>query len=260
MNQISSSQNPKIQLVRALLRQRQEREQSSKFVVEGVRLAEEALSAGWLPELVLISPSLSNRGFELVEEFRRKNVPVEQIEERLLDQLSDTQNSQGILAVVPKNELTLPQIWDLLLVVDGLRDPGNLGTILRSAAAAHVQGCLVTSGTVDPFAPKVIRSGMGAHFRLPIIPTTWQTIRNLAEDRHARILIADSAGGVSMWRTDLRGPLLLVIGGEAEGAQPEAYANAHELIHIPMPGQSESLNASIAASILLFEILRQRSE
>lgn len=260
MTRISSLKNPKIQQIRALLNQRQEREQAGKFVIEGVRLTEEALAAGWLPDLILISPSLSARGKWLVEEMASRGVPIEELEERTLNQLSDTQSSQGILAVLPKKELPLPPGWDLLLVADGLRDPGNLGTILRSAAAAGVQAVLTTSGTTDPFAPKVVRAGMGAHFSLPLITSDWVSIRRLAAQRPARILIADSAGGESLWQADLREPLVLVVGGEAEGAQPGAYAGTHNLIHIPMPGKSESLNVSVAASILLFEIVRQRSK
>lgn len=259
MDKITSSKNPKIQQVRALLNKREEREQTGRFVIEGVRLSEEALAAGWLPELVLVSPSLSARGLELTAEMKKQNVPVEQIDQALLDRLSDTQTSPGILAVIPRRQLQILPVWDLLLVLDGLRDPGNLGTILRSATAVGVHACLLTPGTTDPFAPKVVRAAMGAHFRLQIMTVTWEEIRSLAKRRSARILIADSTRGEVCWNADLRVPLVLVIGGEAEGAHPEAYNAADGLIHIPMPGMSESLNAAIAASVLLFEILRQRS-
>lgn len=256
---ITSSRNPKIQLVRALLNRRAEREETGRFVIEGVRLCEEALNANWLPEQVFVSPVLSSRGVNLVQRFIAQNVPVEEVDQRVLDQFSDTQTSQGILAIVPQMIRPIPAGWDFLLVLDGLRDPGNLGTILRTAAAAGVQGALLTPGTADPFAPKVVRAGMGAHFRLPIRFSDWEGIRSLAAQRGARIWLADVNRGEVCWRADLRGPLALVIGSEAEGAQPEAYAVADGLVHIPMPGASESLNAAVAASILIFEVIRQRS-
>ncbi len=260
MDPITSSKNPKIQQVRALINQHKERQESGKFIIEGVRLTEEALASGWLPEMVLVSPSLSQRGTELAVELRQRNVPIEEIDERLLNQLSDTQTSQGILAVLAQRTLPIPDEWDLLLVLDGLRDPGNLGTILRSAAAAGVQGVLLTAGTVDPFAPKVVRSGMGAHFRLPIHTVSWEEIRQMAKSHSASILIADAARGESCWSANLCQALVLAVGSEAEGLQTAAYEAADGLIHIPMPGRSESLNASVAASILLFEIVRQRSQ
>ncbi len=257
---ITSIKNPKIQHVRALLSRREERERTGRFVIEGVRLIEEALSAGWLPEMVLTSPALSARGRELTAQLKAHNTSVEEIDPGLLERLSDTQTSQGILAVVSRKQIPIRQDWDFLLVLDGLRDPGNLGTVLRSAAAAGVHACLLTAGTTDPFAPKVVRAGMGAHFRLPIEFTSWEEIQAGAARQKARILIADSSRGEVCWRADLRGPLVLVLGSEAEGAQPAAYAHADELIHIPMPGASESLNAAVAAGILLFEIVRQRSQ
>jgi TrmH family RNA methyltransferase len=256
---ITSSRNPKIQQVRALLNQRSEREQTARFVIEGVRLCEEALNAGWLPEQVLVSPALSTRGKELAGQFKELRIPVDEIDQRLLERLSDTQTSQGILAVVPVMRMPIPANWDFLLILDGLRDPGNLGTVLRTAAAAGVQGVLLTPGTADPFAPKVVRAGMGAHFRLPIQFAAWEEIRQMAAAQQARIWVADVSRGEVCWQADFREPLALVIGSEAEGAQPAAYAAAGGLVHIPMPGASESLNAAVAASILIFEVIRQRS-
>jgi len=260
MDRITSSKNPKIQQVRALINQHKERQQSSRFVIEGVRLTEEALASGWLPELAFISPSLSERGIKLARMLREKNVEMDEVDDRLLTLLSDTKTPQGILAVLQHRDLPMPEEWDFLLVLDGLRDPGNLGTILRSAAAAGVQACLLTPGTTDPFAPKVVRSGMGAHFRLPIRTTGWDEIKRIAKSHSADILIADSARGQVCWEADLCRALILTIGGEAEGVQPAAYEAADGLIHIPMPGRGESLNASTAASILLFEVVRQRSK
>jgi TrmH family RNA methyltransferase len=161
----------------------------------------------------------------------------------------------------------LPTELHFVLVADNLRDPGNLGPLLRTAAASGAQAALLSPGTTDAFAPKVLRAGMGAHFRLPVFHLTWDEIRAVCKEpvrpagepqRSLRIFLAEASDGTPCWDLDLRQPLTLIVGSEAEGASREALALADELITIPMPGKSESLNAAIAASILLFEIVRQR--
>jgi len=258
---IRSAQNPKIQFVRAMLNQRKNREASSVFVVEGVRLVEESLKADWLPELVLVSERLSKRGEMLLENLHLKGVEIVRTNAGLLESLSAAETSQGILAVLNYRKTPLPLQWDFLIVADNLRDPGNLGTIIRTAAAARVDALFVTPGTVDPFSPKTLQAGMGAHFHLPIQSMDWPQISTVSKQRPekaAPLYIADPSKGSSCWETDFRGPLVLVIGGEAVGAQPEAYNLADGLVHVPMPGNSDSLNAATAAAILIFEVVRQR--
>ena len=258
---IHSAQNPKIQQIRALLNRRKDRNSLNAFVIEGVRLVEECLKAKWLPELVLVSERLSIRGLELVDRLSKAGVSIESVDSALLESLTDAETSQGILALLKKTQIPLPTGWDFLLIADNLRDPGNLGTLLRTAAAAGADGLLLTPGTVDPFSPKVLRAGMGAHFSLPIQIMDWPGIADLCmkrEGKAARILVADSSRGDSCWQTDFRSPLALVIGGEAEGVQKKGLSFASGFVHIPMPGKSESLNAAAAAAILLFEVVRQR--
>ncbi len=260
---ITSAQNPKIQRVRALLGRRQERDSAGAFVVEGVRLAEEAQRAGWPAELVLYTSALSPRGLGLLDGYRAAGAEVEEVPPHLMQSVSGTEAPQGILAVVRRKLLPLPERLDFALIADSVRDPGNLGTLLRTAAAAGAGAALLAPGTTDAFAPKVLRAGMGAHFRLPVLEGDWEQIRAWCKDRPGvpalTILLAEAEEGVSCWETDLRRPVALVVGAEAEGVTPAARAAADGLITIPMPGRSESLNAAIAASILLFEVVRQRS-
>ena len=259
---ITSSHNPKIQRVRALLSQRSERESSRAFVLEGVRLCEEARAAGWQPSLLLYSQQLSERGRRLLEAFSTGATDIEEIPDYLMDSVAGTETPQGILAVFPLHTIPAPAHADFVLVLDNLRDPGNLGTILRSAAAAGVQSLLLTPGTADPFAPKVLRAAMGAHFRLPIQFSGWdeiEALRRRSGYAPLKFFLAEAEGGRPCWQTDFRQPLALLIGGEAEGASQTARSLADGLVTIPMPGRSESLNAAIAASILLFEVVRQRS-
>lgn len=258
---ITSNQNPKIRRVRELLAKRSERESSGVFVVEGVRLVEEAFGSGWPVELVLFSGELSARGQQALSRLSDSDVDIEEIAAHLMDALTDTETSQGILAVIRHNELPLPANADFFVIADAIRDPGNLGTLIRTCAAAGVDGLFLTPGSVDPYAPKVLRAGMGAQFRLPIHQAGWDEISVSLRKRPnpARILLSDVEGGKTAWESDLRGPLALVIGSEAEGVSPAARQAADDHIHIPMPGHSESLNAAVAAGILIFEVVRQRN-
>ena len=253
---ITSSQNPKLKLVRALLGRAKERREANAFVVEGVRLVEEAVKADWQFQFVLFSDGLSERGKELVKTLTANQIEVEETSGDLLQNLSETESPQGILAVLQLSNLPIPDSPNFVLIPDQIRDPGNLGTLLRTAAAAGAQAALLPPETTDAFGPKVLRAGMGAHFRLPIHSMTWDEIREQIKD--LQIYLADM-NGRSCWETDLHQPLALIIGSEAEGASEEARKLTAQKIAIPMPGNIESLNAGVAGSVLMFEVLRQSS-
>jgi TrmH family RNA methyltransferase len=253
---ITSAHNAKIKLVRALLGRARERRAGGAFVVEGVRLVEEAVISNWGLRFVLYDESLNERGKLQVETLRSRGIDVEMVSESLMKSLSETETPQGLLAVLNDARLAIPDSADFFLIPDQIRDPGNLGTLLRTAAAAGVQAVLLPPETTDAFAPKVVRSGMGAHFRLPIHSMTWEEIK--AQTAGLQLYIADTTG-ISCWDTDLQKPLALIIGGEAEGASEEARKLATQKVSIPMSGDIESLNAGVAGSILMFEVVRQRS-
>jgi len=252
---ISSSQNPRIKLVRALMGRAKERREAGAFVVEGVRLVEEAETRGWSFRFALYDASLNARGSSLVEHLLSREIEVEEVSEHLMKSLSDTETPQGILAVLEFNQISSISFPDFVLIPDQIRDPGNLGTLLRTAAAAGVQAVFLPPETTDAFAPKVIRSGMGAHFSLPIQSMKWEKIRREIKD--LQVYLADM-DGTPCWETDLLGPLALIVGSEAEGASAEARELAAQKISIPMPGDMESLNAGVAGSVLMFEVARQR--
>ncbi len=262
MTTITSNHNPRVQRVRALLNQKSARDEAKAFVVEGVRLCEEALAAGCRPEELFYSPALSERGLSLVQPAATLGCEVFEVPQGVMDHLSATETSQGILMVLPQfSSAPLPGT-DFVLVLDQIRDPGNMGTILRSAASADVQAVLLPPGNTDVFAPKVVRSGMGAHFRLNLNFCDWPQIIKYCKEENSsslHLMLAESGEGVSFWKTDMQQPLALVIGGEAEGASPEAKLSIDSFVNIPMPGKFESLNAAVAAGILLFEVVRQRS-
>ncbi|HUH99034.1 MAG TPA: RNA methyltransferase [Anaerolineales bacterium] len=252
---ISSSQNPKIKLARALAGRPRERREAEAFLAEGVRLVEEALTANCSFRFVLYSDELSERGKRLIGKLEDRKIDVEQAESALLQALSETETSQGILAVLNGPRLPIPASPDFILIPDSIRDPGNLGTLLRSADAAGVQAVWIPPETTDVFAPKVVRAGMGTHFRLPMQRMSWDEIRGRAGD--LRIYLADM-DGQSCWETDFKLPLALIVGGEADGASGPARKLANAFVRIPMAGKTESLNAAVAGSVLIFEVMRQR--
>ena len=233
-----------------------ERREANAFVVEGVRLIEEAVNAGWQFQFALYSDGLSERGQTLVETLSTNNIEVDEVAGDLLQKLSDTETPQGILAVLELTNLPIPNSPNFILIPDQIRDPGNLGTLLRTAAATGVQVIFLPPETTDVFSPKILRAGMGAHFRLPIHSMTWEEIKT--QTKGMQILLADM-DGTSCWETDLRKPLALIIGGEAEGASDEAQRLAAQKISVLMAGNVESLNAGVAGSVLMFEVVRQRS-
>ncbi len=253
---ITSNQNSKIKLIRALLGRAKERREAGAFVAEGVRLVEEAVISNWRFRFALYDETLSERGRLQVESLRSKGVDVEEVSASVMKSISETEAPQGILAVLEATQLPIPQSSNFILIPDQIRDPGNLGTLLRSAAASGVQAVLIPSETTDAFAPKVLRSGMGAHFRLPIHSMSWEEIGKSVAG--LQVFVADM-DGQSCWDTDLSKPIVLIVGNEAEGASESAQKLANGKISIPMSGETESLNAGVAGSVLMFEVMRQRA-
>lgn len=254
---ITSNHNPRIKFVRALQGRARERRDAGAFVVDGVRLVEEALNSNWIFQFALYDETLNERGRVLVENLRSHGIEVEEVSASVMKSLSETEAPQGILAVLALSDLPLPNNPNFILIPDQVRDPGNLGTLLRTAAATGVQAVLIPPDTTDAFAPKVLRSGMGAHFKLPIVSKKWEEIEQIVTSSSLQVLIADM-GGSSCWETDLCQPLALIIGSEAEGASDTARTLATQQISIPMSGMMESLNAGVAGSVLMFEVVRQR--
>lgn len=255
---ITSAQNAKVKLARTLLGRPKERREANTFVAEGVRLVEQAVISNWVIQFALYDETLNERGQSQVESLKSRGIEVEMVSAQLMKSLSETESPQGILAVLQFSNSPIPNSLNFVLIPDQIRDPGNLGALLRSAHAAGVDAVLLPPETTDAFAPKVLRAGMGAHFHLSIHEMTWDEIAQLTKKENLQILLADM-NGQPCWGTDLRPPLALIIGGEAEGASDDARKLATQSISIPMAGRAESLNAAAAGSVLMFEVVRQRS-
>jgi TrmH family RNA methyltransferase len=252
---ITSVQNERVKYVRSLARRRA-RQREDRFVVEGTVLVSEMVRAGIRPALVLYTEAwaatsdaqLLLPSLALAEE---GNWPVD---DAVFAACADTQTPQGVLAVVPS--VNARPRSGLILILDRLRDPGNLGTILRSAEAAGVGQVILTPGTVDLYNPKVVRGAMGAHFRLPAAHLDWAAIAKQVAGR--AVWLADAAGEETYDTVDWTVPAALILGGEAAGASQDASGLATGKVRIPMTSSTESLNAAMAATVILFEAARQR--
>lgn len=256
---ITSSSNPYVKWLRSLRDSPRERRSERALLVEGIRLVTHALQSGAVPRLVLYAPTqlaATPEGAALLGllEGRPSCWPAGPT---ALAAAADTQQPQGVVAAFPWPEHA-PRPG-LRLVLDGIQDPGNVGTLLRSAEAAGVGLVICAPNSADPYSPKVLRAAMGAHFSLPLrVEQDWQRI---ADELAACPLIyaADAEATMPYYAADWRQPAALIIGSEAHGLSPEGRALATHQIAIPMLGRAESLNAAVAGSILLFEALRQRS-
>lgn len=255
---ITSSSNPTLKLVRALQSQRKARETEQLFVIEGVRLVEEAIRAEAPVRLALHTANLDARGRAALDRLARLGAEIREVTPRLMAAASDTQTPQGLLAVVPlpTADRLLPTDLSFVIVLDRIADPGNLGTILRAADAANADAAFLAPGTVDAHNPKVVRAAMGAHFHLPITDCTWDELADRLSG--LTVWLAEARAGEPYDRVDWRAPSALVVGSEAEGPSDDARQFTQHRVHIPMPGRAESLNAAVAAGVLLFEAARQR--
>lgn len=256
---ITSLDNPRIKEARKLQRRRH-RHQLQAILLEGVRLVRDALQSGapvrelyFVPELIAAHPDAQ----QLLTVAAAAKVDCLACSAAVLATLTETITPQGIVAVATLPHLPLPTALDFVLILDQVRDPGNAGTLLRTAEAAGVNLVLFGPETVDPFNDKVLRAGMGAHFRLPLrVCQTWSAIRTLLPPALV-FYLAQAHAPLAYDTVAWSQPAALIVGGEAAGASAEAYALAQP-IAIPMAGQVESLNAAMAGTIILFEAARQR--
>lgn len=256
---ISSPKNSKIQEARKLQRKRR-RYETSQLLLEGVRLLQDAVDAGVQPETVFYVPetlATNEVGQALLQQVQRAGITCWACSPAAFAPLAETVTPQGIAAVVPMPRLPAPPHPDLTLILDGVRDPGNAGTLLRSAEAAGVNAVIFAPDTVDPFNDKVLRAAMGAHFRQPVfVCNTWQDVQNLLSPEQA-LYVAESTASLSYDQVDWRQRSVLIVGSEAVGPSPWAAARAQG-VAIPMQGSTESLNAGVAGAVILFEAARQR--
>ncbi len=258
---ITSLRNSRIVAARKLT-QRKHRQRQGRFLVEGLQLLHMALDAGARPYEVFYSEGLlaGDVGPALIERFHRTEADVIPVSEQVLDSLSQRNVSQGIVATfafcdVPLWSLSLKGD-ELILVLDRLRDPGNLGTLLRVADAAGAAAVAVVEPSVDPFDPQAVRASMGSIFNLPLVrtPEAGALVTRL-RSQGLRAVAADVYAG-ELWGHDLwKGGVALILGNEAQGLSDEIREQVDAFVRLPMVGKAESLNVATAGSILTYRWL-----
>ncbi len=255
---ITSLKNDRVRLVRALQERRRVRQRERRFVIEGVRLCEEAARAGVEPHFVFYTAKAQTieRGAALLEAWREAGVPCLEVSPAVMEACSDTEVPQEMLAVVPMPDLPLPERPTLTLIPDRLRAPGDLGALLRTALAAGVEWVILPPGTADASNPRAVRAAMGAHFYLPIAAMDWERIPQAVAG--SRVYLAAARAELIYTEVDWTEPAALIVGTEGAGAGEQARALADAGVAIPLAGGVESLNAVVAAAVILFEAARQR--
>ncbi len=254
---ITSRSNAQVKYVRRLLAERRFRHEEGAFIVEGTRWLGELAAAGVAPRALYATPPWS-AGEEEQALLAALGLEPTLVEEPVMAAMSDTETAPGVLAVLPIAPRPLPAAPTLLIILDAISNPGNLGTILRTAAAAGADGVLLGPGSVDPYNPKVVRGSMGAILRLPVWAENWEVIHRLTAGLD--VWLAAARDGVGYTAVEWAKPAALLVGSEAQGAGAQAERLATGRVTIPMHDATESLNAAMAAGILLFEAARQRAE
>lgn len=249
-------------LIRGLAR-RKIREREGLFLAEGVRVVEELLGSAIVPRLALVSSSLEDtpRGRALAERLAAA-CELERVSDADLNALGDTEASQGVVvaAETPRWSLAAlrPGSGDAILLLDAIQDPGNAGTLIRTADALGCAAVLALPGTVDLWNPKVVRAAAGSLFRLPIVETEAAGFGEWARLHRASVLAGD-ARGTPIDEVEVTGPIVVAVGNEGAGVSAEVAALAATLVAIPIRGAAESLNVAVAAGILLHELTRRLS-
>jgi RNA methyltransferase, TrmH family len=273
---ISSPHNSRINKLQDLHTTRG-RKKSGLFLMEGPHLLKALLDSECMPHEIYYQPAMLQRTQEGSALYTRLlHTPaldadqLIEVSERVIEALGEVQTSQGVVSVLPLSAFEASSLQarrpaahrPALLILDGLSDPGNLGTILRTALAADVYAVLLTEGSVDCYSPKVVRAAAGAHLTLPIEANlTWSAIAARVTQHcggKQRVLLAEAGERELYFAQDLRNPFTLIIGNEARGPSTQAHTLATRTISIPLANKVESLNAAMAAGIILYEAVRQR--
>ena len=254
MDVVSSNRNKRVRFVKALQTKARLRRGERKCVLEGDRLIADALASGGQPDLALYS--IENADYDVIARLQTTECDLIPVSEDVLRWASDTQQPAGILAVFAIPLPRLPKLVNRVLILDAVREPGNLGAMLRTAAAAGVEIVILAPGCVDPYNSKVLRAGMGAHFRLPIVEAAWAEISGYCQE--LAVFGASAAAPQVYTSVDWRLPWALILGNEARGLSREAEHCADGGISIPMSADTESLNVASACAVILFEAQRQR--
>lgn len=256
--QITSSANERFQALLKLQQSSRERRKAGRSLLDGVHLVAAYLQHVGPPQAIVVSTSaLQNDEIALV--LGQSGVEPLILGDGLFRELSSVATPTGMIAVVQTPQRAdVPKFPGPCVMLEGIQDPGNLGSIVRSAAASGLNEIYLSHGSVHAWSPKVLRAGMGAHFALRIYESV--DLELLARTHPGTVFAATRSGAVPLFEADLRGVVALLFGNEGSGLSPALEQLAHQTIRIPMPGAVESLNVAAAAAVCLFERVRQEAK
>lgn len=259
---ISSEHNDKVKYLKKLYSSRN-RKKMGKFILEGYRIIEEAVKAGAeFDKIYMTVDFYKSKQGKLIYKLTDTN-SIYFLEKKLLVEMADTSNPQGIIAVVNDIDYRIDDLFhrtSSLLLLDRIQDPGNMGTIIRTAAAAGFDGIIILKGSVDIYNLKVLRATMGAIFNIPVIKNISLDLFNEYYQRHSqkyKLISTDLTGSKYYYHLDYNDPVILTIGNEANGISDSLLQLSDEIVKIPMSGEIESLNAGIAAGIIMYKVVER---
>lgn len=238
------------------LKDRRNRNKQKKYLIEGFRLVEEALKANANIETIFYIDDIEDKATDIISKYNY-NGKVFKLNKNLFLEICETENPQGLLAVVFMNDTNKVLNDEFYLLCDKVQDPGNLGTIIRTAHASGIDGIILTKGTVDIYNDKTIRSTMGSIFYVPIIQDEDLSVVKDLKEKGFSIVATSLEGKNDFFDEDLTGKIVITVGNEGNGVSNEVYDISDKKVKIPMPGGAESLNVGVATSIILYERVRQ---
>lgn len=258
---IASPTNPRIKKI-VRLRNRRDRDESGVFTVEGYRELRRGVDCGLMLEELFVCPPLYLGANEpgLAEEIAAAGTVITDVSEEAFRKASYRERPEGLLGIARQFSVTLDDLSmgadPLLLVVEAIEKPGNLGTMLRTADAAGLTGVIVADQTTDVFNPNVVRASLGTLFSVPVAVTTTAAAIQWLQSHDVRIVATTPDASLAHTAADLTGAVAIAVGSEQYGLS-EAWLGGEEIV-IPMPGSVDSINAAMAAGVVVFEALRQR--
>ena len=257
--ELTAVNNPQVKAA-AELKQKKYRLERGLFLAEGLRTVEEAVAYKAVVSIFYTAIE-DDRTRAVLEEAAAQQVKLTCVSDTVLKKIADTETPQGIIAVCKMQPVALDDLLasgKMLLVLDRVGDPGNVGTMLRTADAAGIGGVVLLKGSVDAYAPKTVRSSMGSLFHVPVLAGVGETaFIDSAHNAGYELLVTCLDGADNLYKADLHGRLAFVMGNEANGVSRELLAAADKRVYIPMAGRAESLNVAMAAGVVMFEALRQ---
>lgn len=251
----------------AKLKTKKGRKSQGRFLIEGLHLCEEIANSNWETESVLFTSSFQNSpaGKKLLQKFERRKIKTTPVKSDVVKKLSDTVTPQGIICVAKIKKIPSDRLWskgsNIILALDAIRDPGNVGTLIRTADAFGIDGVILSSDSAELYNPKVVRSTMGSIFHLPIFDDfDLEKILPKLKKLNFKIYGTDAKEGKDFDKLDCSGKICILVGSEAKGLSKRLFPLSDEIIQIPTYGKAESLNASVAGGILLYEMTKRKHQ